>query len=319
MAACGFFNNDADFESKNTEEVPTWLPKEKLVVVTVGGINSKDGKRLAQIVLDYKTAQGKQLAFFGKSSDSTVLAKNYPLLLGERITEVLSYRSEKSGPLGVGATFTTSAGRTFTLGEKGIKALGPKQLSTKRSQGWMLTGLRRDKEAGGIVGVFLNENQVTKTLRKKLKELGSSLPDMKARKTPKQEDPTVLPKSEVGLINFGDRRKSTLHQVRGSFSPWFDRKLAGNVLGVEAEELGPHGDAEFEHSHVMSPKPARKGSSGSLSGVYKAVEDEPRRPQSPQPRQPTDRQPEQAPEENEKGEPRQWFGKYSKYNSGRRR
>jgi len=315
MAACGYFNNDDDFEKKNTEEVPTWLPDDKLIVVTVGGSTSKDGKRLVQIILDYKTSKGKKLAFFGKQTgDAAIPTKNYPLLLGERITQVISYRSDSSGPLGVGATFETSAGRTFTLNEQGIKSMGPKQLSTKRSQGWMLTGLRRDKEAGGIVGAFLNENQMTKTLRKKIKELGSSLPDMKERKTPKEEDPSVLPKSDVGLINFGDRRKSTLHQVRGSFSPWFNRKIAGHQVGI----LGVHGDAEYEESPVKSPKPARKGSSGSSSGVYTAVEPL-RRPQSPQPRQPTDRQ-EQAPEEAEvKGERKQWFGKYSNYTTARRR
>jgi len=319
MAACGFsFNDNDDYEKKNTEEVPSWLPNEKLIVVTVGGSTTKDGKRLAQIILDYKTSKGKQLAFFGKPTGESIPTKNFPLLLGERITEVLSYRSEKSGPLGVGATFTTSAGRTFTLNEKGMTALGPKQLSTKRSQGWMLTGLRRDKEAGGIMGSFLNENQATKTLRKKLNELGSSLPDMKARKTPKEDDPTTLPKSEVGLINFGDRRKSTRHQVRGSFSPWFDRKLDGHKIGQDTD-LGPHGDAQFEESHVKSPKPGRKGSSGSSSGVYKTVEPV-RRPQSPQPRQPSDADgQEQAPEVNEKGESRQWFGKYSNYGKARRR
>jgi len=313
MAACGFFNNDADFEIKNTEEMPSWLPTEKLIVVTVGGSTSKDGKRLAQIILDYKTSKGKQLAFFGKPTGESVPTKNYPLLLGERITEVLSYRSEKSGPLGVGATFTTSAGRTFTLNEQGMKVLGPNALSTKRSKGWMLTGLKRDKEAGGIVGVFVNENQATKTLRKKMKDLGSSLPDMKARKAPREEDPSALPKSQVGLINFGDRRKSTRHQVRGSFSPWFHRKLDGHTVG--AEDLGPHGDAQFEPS-VKSPKPLRKGSAGSSNGVYKPVEPV-RRPQSPQPRQPSDGQ-EQLPEMNEKGESRQWFGKYSNYSTARR-
>jgi len=318
MAACGFLN-DGDYEKKNTEEIPTWLPNEKLIVVTVGGSTSKDGKRLAQIILDYKTAQGKQLAFFGKPKDGAIVTKNYPLLLGERITEVISYRSETSGPLGVGATFQTNAGRTFTLNEKGLQALGPQQLSTKRTQGWMLTGLRRDKEAGGIVGVFLNENQATKTIRKKMKELGSSLPDMQTRNAPKEEDSDDLPSSEVGLVNFGDRRASTRHQVRGSFSPWFDRKLGGQRIGVE--ELGPHGDAQFEPSVVKSPKPLRKGSSGSLNGVYKPVEEEPvRRPQSPQPRQPTDadRQ-EQAPEASESGKSRQWFGKYSNYTAARRR
>jgi len=300
------------------EDVPAWLPKEKVIVLTVGGSMSGDGKRLAQIVLDYKTARGKQLAFFGKPGDSRVVPlKSYPLVLGERITEVLSYRTEKSGPLGVGVTFTTSAGRTFTLNEAGIKKLGPQKLSTKRSKGWMMTGLRKTKE-GGLEGAFMQDNQAPKALLNHFKELEPTLGDLKSRKFVEAQ-PKSGPTSKVGLVNFGDRRRSALHSVRGTFNPWFNRKLDGTVIDDEA--LGPHGDARFEELS-KSPKPLRKGSSGSSSGVYKSVAPKRQsrsgsdgRPMSPQPHQSTDGQ-EQAPEG--KTERRQWFGKANKLSSRRR-
>lgn len=205
MAFCGVQANTRD-EHKEAE-VTCYPPVAKVMIVSIGARVSKDGKALDQLLFSYKMKAGQDITVHGKGKSAALKRTN--LFPGERIIEATSFRAPKSGTLGLGAEFITSRGRTLLMAGDGVTKR--KDVTSKKFEGWMMTGIKLDKN--GFKAMFMDKPK-RGTFRRKMEALHKE----HGGKVTYFKKPSKAVSRKAGKVNFCERRTSALHEFKGIIS-----------------------------------------------------------------------------------------------------